>query len=413
MKQQNISSHRSNCRGCFYEAPVKFMEFGEMPLAGGFLTNEQIENEQKVPLDVYFCPKCGLVQILDIINPEVLFSNYFYMSSVIKSLSEHFRDYSIFLQKNYLKENGAKLLEFGCNDGVLLQYLHNQPNIEAYGIDPSKNILEIAINKGFKVWNDYFCTNSANYILSEKGEFDVITGSNVFAHIDDIHEIIKAAKILLKKNGVFIVEVHYLKDLIDSFQYDTIYHEHLCYYSVTALKNIFALHDLKIIEVQHLPMHGGGIRVVSCRNTADLEEKPEVANFLEQEKTITLKELQKFGKLSVNHKFSLFQFLKELKSENKKIVGYGAPGRGTILLNYAEIDNSVLDYIVDVSPLRAGKLMPGVHIPIFLPDKARQNPPDYFLVIAWNYAQSIMEQEEVLHKKGTKFIVPFPEIKVF
>lgn len=413
MKTEKVSYRRSTCRGCDSSKVDKIMELGNMPLAGGFLTQEQISDELKIPLNLYFCSDCGLLQILEIIQPQILFEQYCYVSSVIKSLSQHFKEYSVFLKENYLPQNQETLLvEFGANDGVLLQYLQAE-KIRAIGIEPSVNVSRIAQQRGFEVYNRYFNRETAYFLNQKAGKADVVTGSNVFAHIDDIHEIIKAAKELLKPDGVMIVEVHYLGDLIKIFQYDTIYHEHLCYYSVTALKNIFRLHGFKIIDVKHLPMHGGAIRVVCANENSTKHQLTDtVQHFIDAEKNITLKNLYQFAQKAQKHRIELKEFLEKLKQKGANIVGYGAAGRGTILLNYADIGNNLIDYIVDVSPLRAGKLMPGKHIPIYSPDKARKNPPDYFFVIAWNYVHSIMQQEKQLVAKGVKFIVPFPEIHV-
>ncbi|HLN19070.1 MAG TPA: class I SAM-dependent methyltransferase, partial [Patescibacteria group bacterium] len=332
---QNCFKKRNNCRGCGSKKLFKFLDLGKMPLAGGFISKDKkIEKEIKVPLDVHFCQDCGLVQILTVINPDVLFQDYCYVSSVIKSLSKHFEGYSQFLLNSYLKKTDSKILEFGCNDGVLLQYLKKR---RAFGIDPSKNVSRIAKKKGFDVRTGYFDQRTAVKILKDIGKMDVVTGSNVFAHVDDIHEIIKAAKVILKPDGVFIIEVHYLKDLLDKFQYDTIYHEHLCYYSIKALKKIFSLNGMRIIDVIHLEMHGGGIRVVAANNASRLQEKKSVSHFLTDEKNINKKKLQSFGKFCINHKKKLNSLLKNIKKKNQTIVGYGAPGRGTILLNYCKI----------------------------------------------------------------------------
>jgi len=410
-----IISHRNNCRGCYSKNLKCFLDLGTMPLAGGFLKKSQIASEVKIRLKVYFCKNCGLVQILDVVDPTVLFKNYFYVSSVIKSLSDHFKEYSQFLKKNYLKKNDSQMLEFGSNDGVLLQYFKANKKIKTIGIDPSVNVSKIAKKKGLNVIVDYFTQKSALKIKQKFGLMDVVTGSNVFAHVDDIHEIMKAAKILLKENGVFIIEVHYLLDLLQKFQYDTIYHEHLCYYSVYALQNIFELGDLKIIDVIRLPMHGGGIRVVATKKDSTLKVSVNVKKLINKELKSGLNKFttyKKFENHAIAHKKKLQKTLLKIKTQNKSIVGYGAPGRGTVLLNYCQIDTKILEYIVDLSPLRADMLMPGVHVPIYHPEKSRENPPDYFLVLAWNYIDSILKQEKKLKNRGVKFIIPFPKITI-
>lgn len=412
---KKIIRKRNNCRGCFSKKIFKFLDLGNMPLAGGFLKKKDIINDKKFPLKIYFCKDCGLVQILNVINPKTLFEEYFYVSSVIKSLSLHFKKYAEFLKKNYLNSKGSQLLEFGSNDGVLLQHFTYSKKIQAFGIDPSKNVSKIAQNKGLNITVNYFTQKSAKKLLKKYGKMDVVSGSNVFAHADNIHEIIKAGKILLKKNGVFIIEVHYLHDLLKDFQYDTLYHEHLSYYSISSLNIIFKLEGLKIINVQHLTMHGGGIRVVCAFENSDIKVKPSVLRFIKNEKSHKLNKLEtylNFEKKCKKHKEKLVKLLKKIKRSGKSIVGYGAPGRGTTLLNYCNIGNDILEYIVDASPLRAGKCMPGVYVPIYNLEKSRENPPDYFLVLAWNYIDSILKQEKNLRKKGIKFIIPFPKIKI-
>lgn len=408
----SLVKHRKTCRGCGSSNLIMFLDLGEVPLAGGFLTQEEIPEERRFPLKVYYCQNCGLVQVLDIIDPSKLFKNYFYVSSVIKSLSLHFQNYADYLSKKYLNKKDSKILEFGCNDGVLLQYFKNCKNIRAFGVDPSVNVTKIAEDKGLEVYTSYFNKDISNSLKKSIGKVDVVTGSNVFAHVDNIRRIIDAAKIIMKPDGVFIVEVHYLKDLIEKNQYDTIYHEHLCYYSVTALNNIFKKSKMRLIDVDHLDMHGGGIRVTAVKESSRRPVCSSVQKFIESEKFINTDSLLKFGEICKNHKKELLVLLNSLKSEGASIVGYGAPGRGTILLNYCGIDNSYLDYIVDISPLRAGRLMPGVHVQICGLDKARNNPPDYFLVLAWNYYDSIREQEQEIIKKGVKFILPLPSIRI-
>lgn len=385
-----------------------------MPLAWGFVREDQFENEQKIPLEVYLCENCKLAQICHIVDPVALFKNYFYISSVIKSLAEHFHEYSEFLRKKYLPK-GSKLIEMGCNDGVLLQYFKDDWDIFSIGIDPSENVTKLAKDKWLSVINDFFSPTSAEKIVAEYGKFNVLTGSNMFAHIDNIIDIINGAKIILQENWVFIFEVHYLLDLIKEFQYDTIYHEHLTYYSVMAAKNIFELQWMKIIEVQHLTMHGGWIRVVTALNESHHSIDDSVEKFIQEEKKYWLDQLDVYMWLDKKvklHKEELKNILESIKKEGKTIIWYGAPGRGTILLNYCEIGANILDYIVDVSPLRKWMYMPGVHIPITDPMEARNNPPDYFLVLAWNYMDSILEQEQEIYSTWTQFIVPFPTIRI-
>lgn len=408
----NIATKRKTCRGCGGGNLRMFLNLGRMPLAGGYLNKGSRGKERRFPLKVYFCPNCGLVQILDVINPQILFKKYYYISSVIKSMDEHFQKYYVYLKKKYLNRKNASLLEFGSNDGVLLKYFLKDKDIKAVGVDPSENVTKMAKKIGCDVHLGYFNTQTALSLYKKYGKFDVVTGSNVFAHTDNIDEILYAADLLLKEGGHFIIEVHYLLDLIEKFQFDTVYHEHLSYYSLTSLKNIFAQYGFKLIDVVHLEMHGGGIRAVAVRSTTKTKESPELKKYLRKEKELTTLRLLKFQEKVDRQREKIRKLMRQLKRQHKKVVGYGAAGRGTILLNYCGIDRKHLKYVVDVSPLRQGKLMPGVRIPIYPLEKLRKRPSDYVLVIAWNYFDSILSQEKELMRRGVKFIKPLPEVSI-
>lgn len=406
---------RIKCRWCNGKKLHKILDLWNMPLAWWFLKKEKIYNEQKIPLDLYFCEECKLVQILNIIDPKVLFQKYFYISSIIPDLKKHFQTYYTFLINNYLINKWDKLLEIWCNDWVLLENFINNDSIFTLWIEPSENVSKLAKNKWLNIINDFFNLNTAKDILNKYWSFNVLTWSNMFAHIDDIVEIIKSAKIILKKEGVFIFEVHYLLDLLKENQYDTIYHEHLTYYSVLAIKNIFIIYWMKIIDVIHLDMHGWWIRVVTCFEDSKHNIKKSVNNFIKEEISYWLENLNNyldFWKKVLAHKKELVNLLNKLKNNWSKIVWYGAPWRWTILLNYCGINDKILDYIVDISPLRQGMLMPWVHIPIKNPEKLDISSNDYILILAWNYSNSIIEQEKDIFKKWVKFIIPFPKIKI-
>ena len=413
MKNKFLVKIRHNCRGCGGKNLFCFLDLGLQPLAGAFITKRQIQTEKKFPLKLYYCPKCKLVQVTYIVSSQILFEKYNYISSQIKALSHHFLVYTKYLKSNFLKKSGSTLIEFGCNDGVLLQHLKKYKSVNSYGVDPSKNVTRLARARGFKVWQNYFDVKTAKKMIKTTGLVDVVTGSNVFAHTDDISAIIEAAKILLKPDGVFIVEVHYLLDLIQDGQYDTFYHEHLSYYSVTSLSNIFKKSGLKIIHLRALPeVHGGSIRVIAASQLSKHKVDASVSQFIKKESNINLKLLKRFARHVKVHRIDLLKLLTKIKSQDKTIAAYGASGRATILLNYCQIDKRHIDYVIDMSPLRAGKLMPGVHVPIILPELARKNPPDYLLVTAWNYWDSILQKEQTMIKEGVKFIKPLPKIQI-
>lgn len=405
---------RRVCRGCLKGPLVKFLDLGRMPLAGAFLKKRNFPLEQLFPLSVYFCENCSLVQVLNVVPADILFEKYNYVSSVIGSLAKHFQEYAEFLFKEkYLPENGF-IIEFGSNDGVLLQNF-KKSEVKFLGIDPSKNVSKIARQRGIPTLTGYFNERIAQEILNDQGPADVITGSNVFAHTDDVHEIVKGAKVLLKLDGVFIVEVHYIVDLLLLNQYDTIYHEHMSYYSAHALKNIMEMNDLKIIDVTRTKMHGGAIRVISARRESRRQPRDSVKKILALENRMKLTEektYQDLGRFAKSHSIELRKLIKNLVKHGKTVSGYGAPGRGTILANYSKLTRDLVKFLVDVSPLRVSKYLPGVHIPIYYPDHLHKHPTDYSLVLAWNYRDQILSQEQEYLKKGGAFIFPFPKIEV-
>lgn len=407
-------THRRTCRGCRRGSLVKFLDLGKMPLAGAFLKKKDFSNEQRYQLSVYFCKNCTLVQILDIVPARILFEKYNYVSSVIGSLSKHFEEYAQFLvKKKYLPRDGF-IVEFGSNDGVLLQNFKST-KIKHLGVDPSKNVSKLARKRGIPTITGYFDRETAKNIVKKYGFADVVTGSNVFAHTDNVHEIVQGAKELLNQDGVFVVEVHYIVDLLNLNQYDTIYHEHMSYYSVHALKNIMEINGFRIINVVRTKMHGGAIRVISAHNESKRVPDDSVRDMLSMEERLKLmneKTYRNLGKFAKKHSLELRSLIIGLKKKGKSISGYGAPGRGTILANYAKITPKLVNFLVDVSPLRAGKYLPGVHIPIYSPDYLHKHPTDYSLVLAWNYRDQILTQEQEYLEQGGSLIFPLPKIEV-
>ena len=330
---------RSDCRICRNKNIKKIIDLGTMPLAGNFIEKKKLNHKEfKIPLELYYCSKCKLVQIKDTIKPEVLFKKYNYSSSTIPVLNQHFIDYSKEIIKKYKKRKKFKLLEFGCNDGILLSKLIKFKNFFCVGVDPSKNITTLAKKKSINVINDYFDTKSANLILNKFSKFDYITASNVFAHIDDIHSVIEASKILLKENGYLVVEVHYLMNLLNLNQYDFFYHEHVNYYSIYSLKNLFEMHNFVIKKIKHTKMHGGSLRVyIQKKKEFRKSYNSNIKNLLNTEKKLNIPFFKKFKKNIFYQKKEINQILLKLKKRNKNIIGFGASGRGTTFLNYCNV----------------------------------------------------------------------------
>ncbi len=410
-----LINKRSDCRICGNRLIKKIIDLGIMPLAGNFIEKKNLRKKEfKIPLDLYYCSKCKLVQVKDTVKPEVLFTKYNYSSSTIPVLNEHFLNYSKEIIKNYKKRKKFKILEFGCNDGILLSKLFKEKNFFCLGVDPSINIGKLAKKKSIKFLNDYFNQQSANKILKKYDKFDYITASNVFAHIDDIHSVIEASKILLKDDGYLVVEVHYLLNLLNLNQYDFFYHEHVNYYSIYSLKYLFEMHNFEIKKIKQTNMHGGSLRVYLQKRKNTIKNKNlHLTKLIKNEKKLNLTFFKRFNKNIYFQKKEVIKILKNIKKQNKKIIGFGASGRGTTFLNFCKIDKKFINVILDSSPLRAGKFMPGVKIPIKNISYLKKNSSniDYVLIIAWNYKDSIIKQVKKINN-NIKFIIPFPNPKL-
>lgn len=410
-----LFQRRQECRVCKSKNLFVFLDYGNMPLAGGFLLEEQIGNAKLYPMDLAVCLDCSLVQILNTVAPEVLFTDYRYLSSVTRTLSQHFRDYAELLCEKVLPYDQPFLVEIGCNDGVLLKPL-GVLGVKALGVDAAENVVQIARQSGCDVIHGFFGVPIANEIIAKYGKADVITASNVFAHIDDLDEVMYGVDALLKSDGTFIVEVHYVVDLLATFQFDTVYHEHLCYYSLHSLRALYERFGFSITDVQRLPMHGGAIRVFAERSAKAYGRiNPVVQETLRQEQALCINTSEvyvQFGEQVTRYRDRLRDFLTERQRVGRSLSAYGAAGRATILLNYCHFDASLVKYIVDESPFRCGRYVPGVLIPIVPRSTLIATPTDDCLITAWNYRDEIVSKEEVYLKQGGSFIMPLPEIEV-
>ncbi len=397
---------RTNCRGCESDNLRIFLDLGKMPLAGGFLSNTaSIKKENLYPLPIHVCNNCGLVQILESIDPEILFQDYSFSSSTIGPLVQHFENYAKLLNDKLAPEF---VVEFGCNDGILLKPLE-QLGVKTCGVDVSDNITQIARNNGLDALTGYFDETVAESIKQRSGQADVITGSNAFAHNDKPEKILKAAKHILKPEGYLCLEVMYAGDLLDMLQWDTLYHEHLTFYCLTTLAVLLKRFGFNVVEAERIPMHGGSLRIVATQNSKQAPNN-NVAEILayENEKSLAYPETWiTFGK-HIGRKIDVVRETLGKLNQNSRIWGYGAAGKSTLWVNACQMD--YLEAMVDASPLRAGKLMPGTHTPIVFPQELKVNPPDYIFVTAWNYANLIRSKEEWF--KGV-WITPLPDMRFF
>ncbi|MBC7456848.1 MAG: methyltransferase domain-containing protein [Bdellovibrionaceae bacterium] len=396
---------RTECRACDSKKLEQILDLGMQPLAGGFLKDDADakEKEKQYPLPVHVCADCGLVQTLYVVPADVLFTNYFFSSSTIPALVKHFELYADWIIK---KLNPKKVVEFGCNDGILLTPLKNK-GVQTYGCDISENITELTRSKGHQVMTGFFDQKNAVKIIETFGKADVVTGSNCFPHNDNPEEILKAAKIALNENGHLCLEVMYAGDLYDKLQWDSMYHEHLNYFCLKTLDVLLRKNGFHAVHAELLEMHAGTLRVIAAVNPSEKpDESVHALLKLEEEKKLTsVATWQDFGK-KVNRQIEITKKVMKDLSGKGRVWGYGAAGRATMWVNAC--DMNYLEFMIDSSPLRSGRLMPGTHTPIVFPEALKINPPDYIFVPAWNYIDIIKEKESWF--KGI-WCVPLPDFK--
>lgn len=399
---------------CKSERLSQFFDLGEIALANSFLSKEMLNKpEPKYPLRVFFCEDCGLSQLIHVVEPEILFRDYVYFSSGMPKLSDHFRNYAEEVMNNFITSKNDLVIEIGSNDGILLGAIKEMGS-RILGIDPAKNIAKVANERGIETIPDFFNEKLAGEILDKYGTAKVMIGNNVVAHIDDHYGLLRGVNKLLANDGVFIFEAPYFVDMIENLAFDSIYHEHLSYLSVRPLKNLFSKFGMEIFNVKEFPIQGHSIRCYAGK-IGKHQVQSSVKEFIEKEKELGLDKFQTYINLvkSIEKmKDKTINLLKELKSQGKKIAAYGSPARGNTLLNYYGIDNSTLDYATESLPSKIGLYTPGTHIPVINIEEAHKNPPNYYLLLAWNYRDIILQKEEVFQKQGGKFIMPIGDNQI-
>jgi len=404
--------HKTQCRICKGSDLTRILSLGEHPPVDNFIKDSEIKDEKRYPLEMYFCNECSLVQLLDVVDEEELFhGDYAYFSSASKPLVEHFRSYADDLKNEYMNE-GDLVVDIGSNDGVLLQFFTD--SYRALGIEPSSNVAELAREKGIETLDGFFNVAMAKDIVAKHGKAKVVTANNVFAHIDDIDEIVLAVKELLAEDGVFVTESHYLYDLISKREFDTVYHEHLCYYSVKPLSHFFKRFDMEICDVRRVPTHGGSIRVYA-RTISSEPVKSNVQELIELEKKAGLHTVSGFDSFQRDVdaiRTELTELVRDFRKEGKVVTAYGAPAKGNTLLNFCGFTRDDIAYITDTTPYKIGLLTPGSHIPVVSPEILQTQTPDYILLLAWNYRDFILEKEKELRERGAKFIIPVPIVEI-
>jgi hypothetical protein len=405
-----------HCRFC--DAPLQqtLVDLGMSPLCESYLSESQLnQREAFYPLHVRVCGECFLAQLEAYVSPEEIFSDYAYFSSYSDSWLAHAKKYADEMTDRFQLNAGSLVVELASNDGYLLQYFVEK-RVPVLGIEPAANIAPFAEQKGVPTLVKFFGVKTASDLVAQGKKADLILGNNVLAQVPDLNDFVAGMKILLKEHGVVTIEFPHLMRMMEENQFDTIYHEHFCYFSFISAEKIFAAHGLTLFDVEELKSHGGSLRIYG-RHAED-SSKAVTARV----KELRARELAAdFDKLSTYRSFAeqvketkrqLLAFLIEAKRAGKQIVGYGAPGKGNTLLNFCGIREDFLDYTVDRSPHKQGKFLPGTHIPIYAPERIKQTRPDYVLILPWNLKDEIMKQHAYIREWGGKFVTPIPAAQV-
>ncbi len=406
----------THCRFCSSPLFDSVINLNSMPPAGGFLKSSKDFSQEKLyPLTLAFCEHCYLLQTREIIPADTLFKNYFYFSSAIKTLVTHFKTIAQEFSSQVSNPQEKLVLEIGCNDGSFLKACLNE-GFNAVGVDPAINVVTPLIKKGMPIINDYFTENVAEQINKQYGKADIIFSSNTLAHIENMHDVFAGITTILKDDGMLVFENHYLGNLIKDMQYDMIYHEHQYYYSVSTMVNFLAQHNLELFDLRFIKIHAGSIRFYVQRKNGGRKVNKIVTDTLKQEHYDKLTDKKTF--ISYNNKIkktkaNLISLLNKLKEDKKTIAGYGASGRGTIVMNYCGLTDKYIDYVIDDAPAKQGTYTPGTHSEIvssaILQTKKK---PDYVVLFAWSFIDEIKKRNKSYLDSGGKFIVPLPKVQI-
>jgi hypothetical protein len=402
------------CRSCLSPRGELVLDLGCQPLANNLLREADVgQSEPRFPLRVFVCPDCWLMQITDLVPPVKLFSEYAYFSSFSDTMLQHAHDATDCYRREFQLDAHSQVIEIASNDGYLLQYFQ-RAGVPCLGIEPATNIAEVAREKGIETWTEFFGHALAQRLVAERGPADLVLGNNVFAHAPDTNDFVAGLKAMLKASGHLVLEFPHGLELLDKVEFDTIYHEHVFYFTLTALVPLFQRHGLDVFHVERLAIHGGSLRVfaghIGVRTVTN-----SVTAQLESERAGGVTDLARY-KVFATHvaaiRTALRQQITDLRSQGKRIAAYGASAKGSTLLNYCGLGCETLEFVADRSTYKQGCLTPGTRLPIVPSEELAKRKPDYTLLLTWNFADEILRQQQAYRDAGGRFILPVPELRV-
>jgi hypothetical protein len=410
-----MSNPITRCRSCGAKDLEHILSLGTTPLANSLPASDAPEGGEHVyPLDVVFCPTCTLVQITETVQPDVLFRDYLYFSSFSDTMVRHAKGLvEEVLNQRHLGPDSLAA-EVASNDGYLLQF-YKRAGIPVLGIEPARNVARVAVEeRGVRTLSEFFGNELARELAGRGERADVLHANNVLAHVADLNGFVSGVRHFLKETGVAVIETPYIKDLVDHCEFDTIYHEHLCYYSLMALDHLFRRHELEITGVSRVAIHGGSLRL-RVQHAGAAEPDEAVRRLLEDEQAWGVGDVEFYRVFAARVerlKEELRDLLADIRRRGARVAAYGAAAKGSTLLNYFRIGRETIDFVADRSTYKQGRYMPGVRIPIVEPDRILQEMPPYLLLLTWNFAEEILEQQAEYRRRGGRFIIPVPELRV-
>jgi hypothetical protein len=406
---------RADCRACGAPLTRSLLDLGKTPLANAYLSEKDLEKpEPAYPLHVMICESCLLAQLSADVSPRVLFSDYAYFSSYSESWVRHAADFAAMATRRFALGPRSQVVEIASNDGYLLKHF-KALRVPVLGIEPAENIAQAAVAAGIPTESRFFGSETARDLVARGVVADLVVGNNVLAHVPELNDFVAGLRTLLKPEGVVSLEFPHLMRLMAGVQFDTIYHEHFSYFSFLAVERVLGAHGLRVFDVQELGTHGGSLRILACHEDAQRPTDSSVAALRRREEAAGLTRLETYDDFSnrVEHcRRSVVNFVRDARARGKTIVGYGAAAKGNTLLNFCGLGVNDIDYVVDRSPHKQGRYLPGSHIPVRHPEQIGLTRPDYLLILPWNLKKEIMAQTSGLRQWGGRFVIPVPEISI-